>query len=129
MPARADTFFPCVCCLSYRQIHFVIQTLFQISAEKDGGGLELVLKAGEKCSNRPQAISNVTATLNITIQRGCTNYVTKCKEMLMFLQEQALPKTMNIMKVHMVNRETKALAQKEDSNRLFSCIRPSKRDR
>ncbi|XP_031561920.1 uncharacterized protein LOC116297770 isoform X2 [Actinia tenebrosa] len=100
----------------------------KIFAEKDGGGLELALKAGEKCSNRPQAISNVTANLNITIQRGCNNYVTKCKEMLMFLQEQALPKTMNIIKVHMVNREAKAL-QKDEASRLFSCIRPSKRDR
>jgi hypothetical protein len=99
----------------------------QITAEKEGGGLELALKAGEKCSNLSQAASNVTASLNITIQRGCSNYVTKCKEMLMFLQEQALPKTMNIMKVHMVNRETKNLHK--DDSRLFSCIRPSKRDR
>ncbi|KAK3753508.1 hypothetical protein QZH41_018006 [Actinostola sp. cb2023] len=47
--------------------------------------------------------------------------------MLMFLQEQALPKTMNIMKVHMVNKEMKNL-HKEDS-RLFSCIKQKKRER
>ncbi|EDO48183.1 predicted protein [Nematostella vectensis] len=99
----------------------------QILSEKEGGGFELALNAGEKCSERSQAVSQVSASLNVTIQSGCKNRVTRCQEMLMFLQEQAIPKTMNVMKVHMVSGETKQLQR--DGMKLFNCIRTSRRER
>ena len=91
------------------------------------GGVAVVLQTRDKChlEASPDSQTNKpTATLNIAVNSGRGNDLSKCRELLSFLAEKALPKTLKLINVKYSKKEKIAARGKRTG--LFSCVRPER---
>ncbi|KAL9960353.1 hypothetical protein ACROYT_G033800 [Oculina patagonica] len=103
---------------------FTCDAQFEAADENEGDGLNLNLKVRETCKQFQKTAGPVLATLHVSVNNGRRNDVTKCKELLTFLKEQVLPKT-----VKLISMKTSKKFKDEDKNEgvnLLSCIWPGK---
>ena len=97
----------------------------QVADEIDrGGGLKLNLRVREMCKKYIKPHGPVLATLHVNVSNGRCNDVTKCKELLAFLKEQVLPKTLKMISVKTL-RKIKNEEKSKEGNWL-QCIWPGK---
>ena len=92
--------------------------------ENEGDGLKLTLKIRETCKEFLQPPGPVLATLHVSVSNGRRNDFTKCKELLTFLKEQVLPKTMKLISLKTIKKVKDE--EKRDRVNLLSCVRPGK---
>ena len=88
------------------------------------GGLTVALNTTDKTKPstsldlRPE---DTIATLNIAINSKDGNEISKCKDLLSFLTDKVLPKTLSLISVKCRKKETNKIRGK--SLGLFSCVR------
>lgn len=101
-----------------------ISNLEQVADEIEGDGLKLNLKVRETCGQYLKPPGPVLATLHVNVNNGRRNDVTKCKELLMFLKEQVLPKTLKLINLKTIKKVKDE--EKNEGVNLLSCIWPGK---
>ena len=92
--------------------------------ENEVDGLKLNLKIRETCKEFLKPPGPVLATLHVSVSNGRRNDFTKCKELLTFLKEQVLPKTVKLISLKTI-KKVKDEETRERVN-LLSCMRPGK---
>ncbi|KAJ7379403.1 hypothetical protein OS493_016640 [Desmophyllum pertusum] len=103
---------------------FCCDAQFEVADEIDGDGLKLNLKVRETCRQFLKPPGPVLATLHVSVNNGRRNDVTKCKEILAFLKEQVLPKTMKLISLKRIQKVKDE--EKSEGVNLLSCIWPGK---
>lgn len=86
--------------------------------------MKLNLKVRETCREFLTPPGPVLATLHVSVSNGRRNDVTKCKELLTFLKEQVLPKTVKLISLKTIKKVKDE--GKRDTVNLLSCMRPGK---
>jgi len=104
---------------------FSCDAQFEVADEIDGNGLTLNLKVRETCKEFLKPPGPVLATLHVSVTNGRRNDFTKCKELLTFLKEQVLPKTVKLISLKTIKKVQDE--EKRDKVNLLSCMRPGKR--
>lgn len=66
----------------------------------------------------------VLATLHVSVNNGRPNDVTKCKELLAFVKEQVLPKTLKMISLKRLKKIKDG--EKSGGGNFLSCIWPGK---
>ena len=94
----------------------------QFADEIDGGGLKLNLRVREMCKKYIKPHGPVLATLHVNVSNGRCNDVTKCKELLAFLKEQVLPKTLKMISLKRLR--TVKNEEKSEGGNWLRCIWP-----
>ena len=98
----------------------------QAGDETDGDGLQLNLQIRETCKRYRKPHGPTLATLNISVRNGRPNDVAKrCKELLSFLKDQVLPKTLKLINLEKI-KDMKDEEKNELGTNWLSCIRPGK---
>lgn len=97
----------------------------QVPNEADGGGLNLNLRVHEMCKKYLKPHGPVLASLHVNVNSGRSNDITKCKELLAFIKEQVLPKTLKMVSLKRL-KNIKTDEKKEGGNWL-RCIWPGKK--
>lgn len=92
--------------------------------ENEGNRLKLNLKVRETCKEFLKPPGPVLATLHVSVSNGRRNDFSKCKELLTFLKEQVLPKTVKLISLKTI-KKVKDEEKRERVN-LLSCMRPGK---
>jgi len=98
----------------------------QAGNETDGDGIQLNLQIREMCKKYHQPHGPALATLNVSVRNGRPNDVAKrCKELLGFLKDQVLPKTLKLVNLKKI-KDMKDEERNELGGNWLSCIRPGK---
>lgn len=82
------------------------------------------MKVRETCRQFLKTPEPVLATLHVSVNNGRHNDVTKCKELLTFLKEQVLPKTVKLISLKTIKKVKDE--EKNEGVNLLSCIWPGK---
>ena len=92
----------------------------QAGDENDGDGLQLNLQIREMCKKYH---GPALATLNVSVRNG--RPAKQCKEVLGFLKDQVLPKTLKLINLKKI-KDMKNEEKNELGANWLSCIRPRK---
>lgn len=96
----------------------------QVADEIEGSGLQLNLKVRDACRQFLKSPGPVLATLHVSLDNGRRNDVIKCKELLTFLREQVLPKTVKLISLKRIQNIKDE--DKSEGVNLLGCIWPGK---
>ena len=102
----------------------VSSNIAQVADEIDGDGLKLNLRVREMCKKYAKPHGPVLATLLVSVSNGRPNNVTKCKEVLAFLKEQVLPKTLKLISLKRIKKIKDE--EKNEGASWLRCIWPGK---
>ena len=103
--------------------HYYYYYYNQAGDETNGDGLQLNLQIREMCKNYHKPHGPALATLNVTIKNG--RPAKQCKELLGFLKDQILPKTLKLINLKKI-KDMKDEEKNELGANWLSCIRPGK---
>ena len=95
----------------------------QAGDETDGDGLQLNLQIREMCKKYHKPHGPALATLNVSVRNG--RPAKQCKELLGFLKDQVLPKTLKLINLKKI-KDMKDEEKNELGANWLSCIRPGK---
>ena len=95
----------------------------QAGDENDGDGLQLNLQIREMCKKYHKPHGPALATLNVSVRNG--RPAKQCKELLDFLKDQVLPKTLKLINLKKI-KDMKDEEKNELGANWLSCIRPGK---
>ena len=100
----------------------------QVSDEIEGGGLKLNLRIREMCKKFLKAHGPVIATLQINVHESRSNEARKCKELLYFMKDQVLPKTMRLVSGNRLRKiRNKDTMERRNWFRRMLCSKTKKR--
>ena len=100
----------------------------QVSDEIEGGGLKLDLRIREMCKKFLKAHGPVIATLQIDVHKSRSNEARKCKELLCFMKDQVLPKTMRLVSGNRLRKiRSKDTTERRNWFRRMWCSKKKKR--
>ena len=91
--------------------------------ETNGDGLQLNLQIREMCKKYHKPHGPALATLNVSVRNG--RPAKQCKELLGFLKDQVLPKTLKLINLKKI-KDMKDEEKNELGANWLSCIRPGK---
>lgn len=102
----------------------LFSVFLQVANQVENSGLQLNLKVRETCRQLIKTPEPVLATLHVNLNNGRREDVNKCKELLSFLKEQVLPKTVKLISL----KRIKKIKDKDKSNggNFLGCIWPGK---
>lgn len=102
----------------------LFSVFLQVANQVENSGLQLNLKVRETCRQLIKTPEPVLATLHVNLNNGRREDVNKCKELLSFLKEQVLPKTVKLISL----KRIKKFKDKDKSNggNFLGCIWPGK---
>ena len=95
----------------------------QAGDENGGDGLQLNLQIREMCKKYHKPHGPALATLNVSVRNG--RPAKQCKELLGFLKDQVLPKTLKLINLKKI-KDMKDEEKNELGASWLSCIRPGK---
>lgn len=100
----------------------------QVSDEIEGGGLKLNLRIREMCKKFLKAHGPVIATLQVNVHESRSNEARKCKELLYFMKDQVLPKTMRLVSGNRLRKiRNKDTMERRNWFRRMWCSKTKKR--
>lgn len=100
----------------------------QVSDEIEGGGLKLNLRIREMCKKFLKAHGPVIATLQVNVHESRSNEARKCKELLYFMKDQVLPKTMRLVSGYRLRKiRNKDTMERRNWFRRMWCSKTKKR--
>lgn len=103
---------------------FCCDAQVEVANDIENGGLQLNLKVRETCGQFIKTPEPVLATLHVSLNNGRREDVSKCKELLTFLKEQVLPKTVKLISLKRIKKVKDE--DNSDGGTLFGCIWPGK---